>query len=171
LEEQGAHLTDTDVRRRNGKLLSYLINRTLAGEESQIKGYSIAIDVFGRPEDFDPQSDSIVRVQAGRLRKALALYYHTDGQNNPVRIELPVGRYIPVFSRRDQPVDDPCEEQHRIEQRVPFAALPPPTKRPFHRYGISLFLLGVVMSAVFFFTRAQGSSFCVFLHARTGKFF
>lgn len=77
--------------------LDYIVSRTLAGEASAIKAYSIAVDVFGRPADFDPQSDPIVRVQARRLRSLLDAYYAGEGAGDPVRILLPTGRYVPEF--------------------------------------------------------------------------
>ena len=78
-------------------LLSYLCQRTFANEGDQIKEYSIAVDVFGRPESFDQDIDSIVRVQANRLRKRLAQYYNAEGVSHPMRITVPVGQYVPVF--------------------------------------------------------------------------
>lgn len=78
-------------------LLSYLCERTFANEGDQIKEYSIAIDVFGRPESFDQDIDSIVRVQANRLRKRLAQYYNAEGVSHPMRITVPVGQYVPAF--------------------------------------------------------------------------
>jgi len=80
------------------QFLDYIVKRTLAGEAAAIKAYSIAVDVFGRPADFDPQADPIVRVQARRLRALLEQYYAGDGLAEPVRIRLPVGRYVPEFS-------------------------------------------------------------------------
>ncbi len=79
------------------KFLNYIVRRTLEGEQDSIKAYSIAVDVFGRSQDFDPQSDPIVRVQARRLRSLLETYYNTVGQSAAVRIHLPVGRYRPEF--------------------------------------------------------------------------
>ncbi len=78
-------------------LLSHLCERTFAGEGDQIKEYSIAVDVFGRPDSFDQDVDSIVRVEANRLRKRLAEYYSGEGAGNRMRITVPVGQYIPVF--------------------------------------------------------------------------
>jgi len=60
------------------------VNETLAGRASQLKGYTIATAVYERNEGFDPQVDPIVRVEAGRLRRALEHYYLTDGINDPV---------------------------------------------------------------------------------------
>ena len=78
-------------------LLSYLCEKRFAGESTQIKEYSIALDVFGRQETFDQDSDSIVRVQANRLRKRLAEYYAGEGSAHPLQITVPVGQYVPTF--------------------------------------------------------------------------
>jgi hypothetical protein len=78
-------------------LLSYLCEKMFAGEGDSIKEYSIALDVFGRPDTFDQDIDSIVRVQANRLRKRLAEYYSGAGAEHPLQITIPVGQYVPVF--------------------------------------------------------------------------
>lgn len=80
-------------------LLSYLCEKAFAGETGQIKEYSVALDVFNRQESFDQDTDSIVRVQANRLRKRLSEYYASEGAAHPIRITIPVGQYIPVFER------------------------------------------------------------------------
>lgn len=79
--------------------LTYVVEQTLAGRASELKGYTIAVEAFGRPAEFDPQSDPIVRVEAGRLRKALNLYFAAEGVNDPLRIAVPVGAYVPSFAR------------------------------------------------------------------------
>lgn len=79
------------------KFLSFIILETLNGRSAQLKGYTIAVDVYGRTEKFDPQVDPIVRVEAGRLRRALNNYYLTAGKNDPVRIDIPKGAYVPTF--------------------------------------------------------------------------
>jgi malectin (di-glucose binding ER protein) len=78
-------------------LLSYVCEKTFQGEGQQIKEYSIAVDVFGRQPSFDHESDSIVRVQANRLRKHLAIYYSSAGASHEIHISIPVGQYSPVF--------------------------------------------------------------------------
>ena len=78
-------------------LLTYLCEKRFAGESEQIKEYSIALDVFGRAESFDQDDDSIVRVQANRLRKRLAEYYGGEGSSHRLRITVPVGQYVPLF--------------------------------------------------------------------------
>ena len=84
-------------------LLSYLCEKTFAGETDQIKEYSIAIDVFDRRDSFDQDSDSIVRVEANRLRKRLSEYYAREGAADPVRISIPLGQYVPGFQTQPSP--------------------------------------------------------------------
>ncbi|MER2604092.1 MAG: hypothetical protein ABTR27_17320 [Candidatus Competibacter phosphatis] len=78
-------------------LLSYLIREALAGRVERLKAYAIAVDVFGQSASFDPQTNSLVRVQAGRLRNLLERYYLNDGCADPLRIEIPRGGYMPLF--------------------------------------------------------------------------
>jgi hypothetical protein len=85
---------------RLAAFLRYVVERTLAGEKRQIKSYTIAVEALGRDPRFDPQADPIVRVEAGRLRRALAHYYAGDGRNEPIVIELPRGSYVPHFRQR-----------------------------------------------------------------------
>jgi TolB-like protein len=74
-------------------LLRYLVEATLAGDADRLKGYAIGVDVFERGAAFDPATDPIVRVQAGRLRKLLDAYYLTAGQNDAIRLDIPKGGY------------------------------------------------------------------------------
>jgi hypothetical protein len=78
-------------------LLSYLCERLFAGEANQIKEYSVGVEVFKRGASFDQDSDSIVRVEANRLRKRLAAYYAGDGASHRLQITIPVGQYVPRF--------------------------------------------------------------------------
>lgn len=77
--------------------LRFVVEQELAGNGSRIKAYTIAADALGRDSTFDPQSDPIVRVEAGRLRRALKHYYSNGGCDDPVVIDLPRGHYVPVF--------------------------------------------------------------------------
>ena len=77
--------------------LTYIVDETLAGRADRLKGYTIAIAVFERSEDFDAQADPLVRVEAGRLRRRLAEYYHGAGHGDPIHIGLPRGGYVPTF--------------------------------------------------------------------------
>jgi tetratricopeptide (TPR) repeat protein len=87
--------------RRRQRFLEYVVHETLAGRGGSLKGYSIALEVFGRPATFDPVADPIVRIEAGRLREKLRCYYDTDGWNDPVRIALPRGSYRPRIMFRE----------------------------------------------------------------------
>ncbi len=89
-----SHFAETTRLKR---FLRYLVERALAGDAESLKGYAIGIDVFDRPDDFDPSIDTIVRVQAGKLRTRLDLFYAGDGRDDPVRITIPKGSYAPVF--------------------------------------------------------------------------
>lgn len=89
---------------RASDLLRFLVDQTLAGAGPRLKGYTIGVQVFGRPADFDAQADPLVRVEAGRLRGRLLEYYAAEGDSDPVRIEVPRGRYS-VVCRYARPVD------------------------------------------------------------------
>jgi hypothetical protein len=78
-------------------LLSYLCERFFAGEAGQIKEYTVGVEVFNRGSSFDQNSDSIVRVEANRLRKRLAEYYAGEGATHRLHIAIPVGQYVPEF--------------------------------------------------------------------------
>lgn len=82
---------------RARKLLRYLVEREQAGEGDRLKGFSIAMDVFGKDGDFDPSTDAVVRVQAGRLRELLQHYFANEGIAEPVRIAIPRGGYVPAY--------------------------------------------------------------------------
>jgi hypothetical protein len=78
--------------------LRFVVDRAIEGQESQLKEYVIATEVFGRSKGFDSRIDSVVRVQAGRLRTKLQEYYATEGKEDEIVIDLPKGQYTPVFS-------------------------------------------------------------------------
>lgn len=89
-------------------LLTYLCEKLFAGEAHQIKEYSVGVEVFHRGESFDQDSDSIVRVEANRLRKRLADYYASEGAAHPIHIKIPVGQYVPEFEIALAPPEEPC---------------------------------------------------------------
>ena len=82
------------------KLLRYVTLHAIEHPGAPLKEYQIATEVFGRPADFDPQVDSTIRVQAGRLRVKLAEYYASEGADDSIVIELPKGTYVPTFRHR-----------------------------------------------------------------------
>src|SRR4051794_10443506 len=86
--------------RRSSQLLRFLVETKLAGGDPRLKEYSIATDVFGRPESFDPRLDSLVRVEATRLRNRLESYYESVGKSALIEITVPIGTYTPGFHWR-----------------------------------------------------------------------
>jgi hypothetical protein len=100
------HIVGSQNLRHSPQLVSFLrfvVESTLAGKALSIKSYSIGIEALGRRDDFDPHVDPIVRVEAGRLRRALADYFAGEGAGRPIIIEIPLGHYIPIFHRRKYP--------------------------------------------------------------------
>ena len=98
-----ARITSSEPFRRAHllkRLLSFLVHSTLAGDTSRLREFNLALECFRRnPSRFDPHQDPSVRVAANRLRRKLAVYYAAEGAGSYVRIELPVGSYIPRFNR------------------------------------------------------------------------
>lgn len=95
-------LAGASERQRN--LLSYLVTEELEGRGGGLKAYAIATQVLGRGADFDAQTDSIVRVEVGRLRQTLERYYLTEGAGARVTIAIPKGQYRPVFGKSESVV-------------------------------------------------------------------
>lgn len=80
-----------------GRFLRFIVDAKLAGQASRLKAYAIGVEVFERPPDFDPGSDSIVRVNAIRLRGLLDAYYAGEGRGDPLRFVVGKGSYVPEF--------------------------------------------------------------------------
>lgn len=86
---------------RGRRFLQYIVEETLEGRSEQLKAYTIAQAVFGRDASFDAQNDPVVRIEAGRIRRALERYYLVSGSNDPIRITVPKGGYAPHFSSEE----------------------------------------------------------------------
>ena len=97
-------------------LLTYLCEKVFADEAHQIKEYSIGVEVFHRGASFDQDSDSIVRVEANRLRRRLAEYYAEEGSSHTLQITIPLGQYVPHFEPH---VQQSSENQKPAETRPP----------------------------------------------------
>jgi serine/threonine-protein kinase len=115
------------------RFLQFTVERTLGGEAGQLKEYAIGRDVFDRDEKYDPRIDSIVRVEARRLRAKLKLYYDGLGADDPVRILFRRGSYVPVFRTAEQrsiptsleaPLSAPAFDTRSVAV-LPFANLSP----------------------------------------------
>ena len=97
--------------------LRFVTDFTLAGKEKEIKEYSIGIRVLSRNKDFNPQLDSVVRIHAGRLRRALKEYYYEFGRRDSIQIDIPKGGYIPVFSLQNVAADL-LNDERSIESKI-----------------------------------------------------
>ena len=111
------------VPQRGRDFLRHVVEETLAGHADRLKGYTIATSVFERDASFDAQADPVVRIEAGRLRRALERYYLVAGQADPVLIEVPKGGYVPTFARRTLAAPG----SPAVEEQPPAAAAPPRT--------------------------------------------
>jgi hypothetical protein len=84
-------------------MLRYVCTKYFDGQSDQVKEYNIAVEALGRPADFDQKRDSIVRVEAHRLRRRLNEYYEREGASHRIRIVLPSGQYVPQFLPAEPP--------------------------------------------------------------------
>jgi hypothetical protein len=82
------------------RLLTFLSEKAIAGEADNLKEYVVAIDGLGKSSTYDPQHNSAVRIQMGRLRQRLAEYYRTEGKDDPMIVDLPKGRFRLTFQQR-----------------------------------------------------------------------
>lgn len=126
---------------RMKRFLRFAVGRALAGDRDALKEYTIGVEVFDRTADYDPRIDSIVRVEARRLRKKLAQYYAVEGAAEPFRISLPEGSYVPLIQPKDTP---PPAEPPIVALTsgtallvLPFAASPPEGEAEFFADGLT----------------------------------
>ncbi|MEZ5401393.1 MAG: tetratricopeptide repeat protein [Bryobacteraceae bacterium] len=101
------------------RFLGFVVELTIEGRASEIKEYLIATEVYGRGASYDPQVDSVVRVEASRLRSKLRAYYEGDGRDDPVEIRLPRGTYAPEFAWRVMPAPPRAEETAALSSPSP----------------------------------------------------
>src|SRR5215467_9761520 len=94
---QSKTFQNTEVHRR---LLQYLADRTLSGDADRLKEYTVGLEAFGKPSTYDPKFDSIVRLQVGRLRQKLAVYYQSEANGDAVQVTLPKGAFKLSFEPR-----------------------------------------------------------------------
>jgi serine/threonine-protein kinase len=126
---------------RMRRFLRFAVERALAGDRDALKEYTIGVEVFDRSAEYDPRIDSIVRVEARRLRKKLAQYYAGEGTDEPLRFSLPEGSYVPLIQPRDAPVpaDPPMIDltDGKTLLVLPFAASPAAGEAEFFADGLT----------------------------------
>lgn len=126
------------------KILEYVVNEELEGRGEKIKAYSIGLDALGKPSSFNPQLDPSIRVNFGRLRLALDLHYSNDGQEDPVKIEIPKGTYRPNFVANEQFSDAPPNQREVSDSEEPAESAP----APHIRSGLAFAVVVVVLLLV-----------------------
>src|SRR6185503_4607384 len=99
------------------RLLTFLMEKAVAGEADNLKEYVVAIDGLGKSPSYDPQHNSAVRIQMGRLRQRLAEYYRSTGKDDPILIDLPKGRFRLTFEQRSG--DAPVVHDERLRSEPP----------------------------------------------------
>lgn len=111
------------------RFLEFVTDQTFRGNSDKLNEYLIGAEVYDRGPEFDQQKDPIVRVQAHEIRRLLKKYYDEEGKDNLIRVELPSGRYVPVFSRN-------MPKEAADASPEPEAAAP--TSRPGNRLHLAL---------------------------------
>lgn len=123
---------------RASRFLRFVVERTMAGEGDQLKEYVIGRAVFDRGDDYDPRIDSIVRVEAGRLRSKVDEYYSGPGRGDGILIKLQRGSYAPTFEPAGQATTSVAVDEDAAA----------PTESPVSRSRLSLGLGLVAVVAV-----------------------
>jgi hypothetical protein len=130
--------------KRSQQFLSYVVNRTLEGQVENLKERSIGVELFRRPASYSTGDDAVVRGQAAEVRRRLAQYYHEEGGASLVRIELPLGSYVPDFHENPAPSS--------IGVRPPLAA---PSRKKRRLFTLAALGLGAVLAAVMITTQVR----------------
>jgi len=134
------------------RFLLYVVSETLEGRQASISEHKIGVAVFGRPVAYRTDDDNIVRNYARQLRKRLAEHFAGEGRESPIRIEIPVGGYVPSFSERSfaAPVEEPSTSRQTAVEI--YRANDAPNRRMFRKlaWPLSALILIVAGFAAFF---------------------
>jgi hypothetical protein len=137
--------------RRFPSFLRYVVEKTLSGEEEDLKERTLGIEIFGRQADYDTSSDPIVRVTAAEIRKRIAQYYQEQGHENELRISLPAGSYIPQFGRaaaKDENIlHAPVANGFVLPKASEIERQTPPHHHFWRGFAVSFFLLALVLGS------------------------
>jgi hypothetical protein len=145
--------------------LAHVVEKTLKGDADSLKERNIGVDLFHRDPSYDTNADPTVRVAAGEVRKKLAQYYFEPGNRDSLRIELPTGSYVPVFSVAEAAFNHgtAAAEEHEgsttVEAHVDSgAAISVPGRRNRIAAAIAILLLAIVATIVAWRMFARGSA-------------
>jgi serine/threonine-protein kinase len=147
------------------RFLRFLVERTLEHDTDRLKEFVVAMEVFDRNEDYDPNIDSIVRVEARRLRNKLKSYYETGGQTDAVQIELRPGSYVPSFRMSGMAVEGPASDSGASRATtttvavLPFVNMSPEPEQEYFCDGMTEEILNALASIEGLAVVARTSSF------------
>ncbi|HVT96916.1 MAG TPA: hypothetical protein VHE33_05365 [Acidobacteriaceae bacterium] len=130
---------------KRARFLEFVCEQTFLGNGEKLNEYLIGVEVYGRGTEFNPQKDPIVRVQAHEIRRCLRKYYEENAAESALRIDLPAGHYIPVFSRSAPETADP-------EKTEPPALGPPQRPSRVHLFvttGLALACAALVIALIY----------------------
>lgn len=140
-------ITASEIFHRSERLcrfLRFVVERAVAGRAQELKEYLIGVEVFGKGPDFDPRLDSVVRVEARRVRAKLDEYYRTEGASDAVRIRLPKGGYVPVFGWATKALPEPVYDYALEDDQPETVEMPAPYRR---RLAVAVFAV-VALAAI-----------------------
>jgi hypothetical protein len=147
IREQLNRLLESPLFRNSKRypaLLRHVVEATLEGRASELKERLLGVQVFGRPTDYDTNADPVVRTSAAEIRKRMAQYYLSAGHQAELRIELPLGSYVPEFHWPAQtPAPPPAPEP--VASAAP-APVSPPVAAPAGR-RLSALIAGALLAA------------------------
>jgi hypothetical protein len=131
-------------------MLTYVCTKYFEGHSDQVKEYNIAVEALGRSAEFDQKRDSIVRVEAHRLRKRLSEYYERDGASHRIRIVLPSGQYVPQFvvAEPGLPAIPPKSSETEIVAVTPVVIVEPVVSKGLTRFPQPLRMAFVVLGGL-----------------------
>jgi hypothetical protein len=115
----------------------------MAGEADEVKEYTLGLDVFGKPESYDPRQESTVRMHVSRMRQKLTEYYRTEGADDPIIVDLPKGGFRVTFEAK------PVVELPPVVEQI----IPPPPRRHFAEWVLAGALAVSVIAAGYFAIR------------------
>jgi hypothetical protein len=125
-------------------LLNYLSEKSISGEADTLKEYTVGLDVFQKPESYDPRQESVVRMHMARLRQKLAEYYRTEGTDDPIIVDLPKGAFKVTFEPRTIAIVEPEPVLERL-----YPPPPPPASRKLFVVLAGLLLVALASAAYF----------------------
>jgi adenylate cyclase len=136
---------------RSSRFLRYVVDETLAGRGERLKGYTLAVEVFDRPADFDAQTDPLVRVEAGRVRRRLVEYYARAGRADPVVVELPRGGYAVVcsYAPASTSVEAPATTREAASSELRAVSAAPAARRWWRGRTLAVAAAALVFAALF----------------------